>query len=132
MKDDLGRLVLRVTVGGLMVFHGVSKLGHGIGGIVTNVVNHGLPTLFAYGVYVGEVVAPILVVIGLFTRPAAVVIAFTMIVAVWLAHAGDVFALGKGGGWALELQAFYALTAVVVALLGAGRFSVRRGKSRWD
>ena len=44
--------------------------------------------------------------------------------AVLLAHTGDLFHLGRSGGYALELQAMYLFTAVALALTGAGRFSV--------
>jgi len=83
--SDWGKLVLRIAVGGLMLFHGVSKLIHGIDGIKTMITDRGLPEAMAYGVYVGEVVAPILIIIGLLTRPAAVILAFNMIVAIALA-----------------------------------------------
>jgi putative oxidoreductase len=39
-------------------------------------------------------------------------------------HTGDVFNLSKTGGWALELQGLYFVTALAVALLGAGRYSL--------
>ena len=132
VREDAGKLVLRVTIAGLMLFHGVSKLTHGIGGIIANVDKRGLPHAFAYGVYIGEVIAPLLIIAGFYTRPAALVLAFNMVVAVWLAHSADVFTLGKGGQWGIELQALYGFGAVAVALLGAGRYSVTRGKGKWD
>lgn len=131
MREDLGKLLLRIAVAGLMLFHGVAKLAHGIGGIVASVEKHSLPAAFAYGVYVGEVIAPVLVLVGFATRPAAIFIAVNMLVAVWLSHTADVFGLGKGGGYALELQALYGIGAVVIALLGPGRLSLSRGKGRW-
>jgi putative oxidoreductase len=130
--QDKGRLVLRVAIGGLMLVHGIGKLRHGIGGIVTNAGAHGLPPAFAYGVYLGEVVGPLLVIAGLYTRPGALLIACNMVIAVWLAHAGDLFHFGRGGGYALELQALYFLGAVAIALLGAGRCSLSRGVGRWN
>ena len=47
-----------------------------------------------------------------------------MIVAVLVAHTGDLFHLNKQGGYQLELQAMYLFTAVALALTGAGRYSV--------
>src|SRR5262249_28198277 len=118
---------------GLMLFHGVAKLIHGVGGIKDAVVAHGLPTAVAYGVYVGEVIAPILIVIGYMTRPAAWVFAFNMVVAVLLAHTGQLFSVSpQGGGYALELNALYLFGAVAIALLGAGRHSVSHGRGRFD
>jgi putative oxidoreductase len=126
-REDIAKLLLRLVVGGLMLFHGVSKVRHGIGGITSAAAGHGLPAFIAYGVYIGEVLAPIAVLIGFFTRCAAAVVAFNMIVAVGLAHAHDLFHLGKGGGYALELQALYFIGAVAIALLGPGRYAVRGG-----
>lgn len=124
MQEDLGKLILRVTVGVLMLFHGVSKLIHGVGFIEGMVTSHGLPAFIAYGVYVGEIVAPLMLIAGFYTRIAAAVFAFNMVVAIGLAHMGDILKLGDHGQWAVELQMFYLFTAVAIALLGAGRYSV--------
>lgn len=126
INESLGKLVLRLTVGGLMLFHGVAKIYGGIGPIEGMLAGVGLPAMFAYGVYVGEIVAPILMILGLWTRPAALVFAFNMVVAIGLAHRGDFFSLGPYGGWAVELAAFYLLASVVVVLIGPGRFAVGR------
>ena len=108
-----------------MLFHGISKLRHGIDGIISSVTAHGLPAVLAYGVFVGEVLAPIAVLIGIYTRVSAGVIAFNMVVAVLLAHSGDLLHLGKGGGYALELQALYLAGALAIVSLGSGQIAVR-------
>jgi putative oxidoreductase len=131
MKEDIGKLVFRVALGAMMLLHGISKLRHGIDGIITNVHAHGLPTAFAYGVFLGEIIGPLLVIVGSGTRIGAALVAFDMIVAVWLAHAGQFFEAGKSGGWALELQGLYFFGAVAIALLGPGRYSLSRGKGRF-
>ena len=82
--------------------------------------------------YVGEVIAPLLVIVGLWTRAAALVIAVNMIVAVLLVHTGEFFTMSKTGGWALELQGLYFLGALAVALLGAGRLSLGGVHGRWN
>ena len=131
-REDSGKLLLRLTIGGLMLFHGVSKLQHGLGGMASLLIAKGLPGAISWGVYLGEVVAPLLVVLGLVTRPAALVVAFNMAVAVGLVHTGDLFHLGKGGGYALELQALYFFGAIAIALLGGGRYTVSRGAGPWS
>jgi putative oxidoreductase len=125
MTEDLGKLILRLTVAILMLLHGVAKILEGVGGISGMLQDIGLPGELAYGVYVGEVAAPLLVIIGFYARIAALVMALNMVAAVYLAHLEDIFALGRGGGWAIELQAFFLFTALAVALIGPGRFSVR-------
>jgi len=128
--DDTGRLLLRLTIGLLILLHGVAKLRTGVDPIAGMLTQQGLPGSLAYLVYVGEIAAPLLVIIGLWTRPAALVIAFNMIVALMLAHAAEIFKLGEQGGWAIELQALYLFGAIAIALLGAGRLSVGGSSSR--
>lgn len=116
-----GVLLLRFTVGVLMLFHGVAKLRHGLGSIESMLAGVGLPSWFAYGVIVGEVIAPLLILAGVLVRPAALVIAFNMVVAVALAHPTQLFALSRTGGYGLELQAFYFFGALAIAMLVDGR-----------
>ncbi|MEW6022180.1 MAG: DoxX family protein [Pseudomonadota bacterium] len=122
--DDAGKLLLRAVLAILLLFHGVSKLSDGIGFITGMLQGLGLPAFLGYGVYIGEVVAPLLVLVGLYTRPAALVVAINMVVALLLAHTGQFFTLSDTGGWALELQGMYLGGALAVALLGAGRYSL--------
>lgn len=123
-SEDIGKLVLRMTLAILIVLHGIAKLQHGIDFISGMVTNAGMPAIFAYGVYIGEVLAPLLVLIGLFTRPAAWLIAINMIVAIVLVHMAELFTLSDTGGWSLELQGMFLFTAIAVALLGPGRYSL--------
>lgn len=130
--QDTGKLILRLALGLLILFHGVSKLMNGIDPILAGVTGAGLPRAFGYLVYVGEVVAPLLIVIGFFTRPAALVICINMMFAVYLVHTTQFFTLAKTGGWALELQGMYFFTALAIALMGAGRYSVGGTSGRWN
>lgn len=122
--DDLGKLLLRLAVGGLMLFHGLHKLFGGVGFISGMLVEKGLPGFIAYGVLIGEVVAPILIIVGLFTRPAALVLAFTMIVAWLMVGLDETFALDKVGAWAIESPVYFFIGSLAVAFLGAGRFAL--------
>jgi putative oxidoreductase len=123
-SDDTGKLVLRLALGVLILLHGIAKLSSGVGFVSGMLTSHGLPGALAYLVYVGEIVAPVLLIIGLYTRPAAWIVVINMVVALWLVHTKDFLVIGKSGGWALELQGMFLFAAVAVALLGAGRFSV--------
>lgn len=126
MKEDIGKLVLRLTLGILILLHGLAKITGGVSGISGALQGAGLPGALAYGVYLGEVLAPLLVIIGFYSRIAALVIVANMLFALGLVHMNDLFSLSKGGGWAIELQAFFLFTAVAVALIGPGRFAVNR------
>jgi putative oxidoreductase len=130
--EDVGKLVLRAALAILILLHGTAKLIGGIDFISGLVTKVGLPPAFAYLVFIGEVLAPILVLIGLWTRPAALLIALNMLTAIWLVHTGELFQLTKSGGWALELQGMFLFTAIAVALLGAGRYSVGGAGGRWN
>lgn len=121
---DTGRLVLRLALGLLVLLHGIAKLSGPPDMIFATLTKAGLPSVLAYGVYVGEVLAPVLLILGLWTRAAAIVIAINMVFAVSLVHMADLFKLGPQGGYALELQAMFLFSAVALAFLGAGRFSV--------
>ena len=126
MNDDIGKLLLRLTLGILMLLHGIAKLRYGVSGIEGMVQSHGLPGFLAYGVFIGEVVAPLLVISGFYARIGGIIMAFNMVVAIALAHSTQLFNLSKTGGWELELQGFFLFTALVVALIGPGKFSVNR------
>lgn len=130
--NDFAKLLLRVTLALLILLHGIAKITGGVGHITGMLGKVGMPEALAYLVYVGEVLAPLLVLLGVWTRPAALVIAINMIVAVLLVHTKDLLALTKTGGWALELQAFFFVTALVVALQGAGRYSLGGANGRWN
>ena len=124
MNESVGKLILRLALGGLILLHGIAKVRSGIGGITDMVTQMGLPAMLAYGVYVGEVVAPVAVIAGWYARVGAVLIAINMLFAIVLAHRSQLTDLGNNGGWALELQGMYLFTAVALALLGPGRHAV--------
>jgi len=122
-QEDVGKLALRVALGVLILFHGVAKLTGGIDFITDVVVKAGLPSFVAYGVYVGEIVAPLMVIAGWHTRIGGALIALNMLFAIGLAHTAELLAIGPSGGWALELQGMFLFGALAVELLGPGRFS---------
>ena len=122
---DLGKLIVRLTLGGLLLFHGIAKLLNGIGFIEGQLASHGLPTILAYGVYIGEVIAPLMVILGYQTRIGALIIVFNMIVAIALVHGHQLLTLSSNGGWALELQGFFLFTALALILLGPGRYKLK-------
>ncbi|MDD3591469.1 MAG: DoxX family protein [Sulfurovum sp.] len=126
MSENIAKLILRVMVGGMMLFHGVQKAVHGIGFIKGMLKSQGIPEMLSYGVYVGEILAPLFLIIGWRSRVWAAVIALNMVVVLYLAHAGDFLKLGAHGAWAIELQMFYLLSAVAIIFLGSGKYAVIR------
>ena len=126
-NDAFGKLVIRLTVGVLILFHGVSKLlqPESLGFIRTMLEGADLPTQLAYGVYVGEVIAPLMIVLGIYCRLGGLLVVVNMLFAIWLAHSAEIFTLSDHGGWALELQGFYFFTALALIFLGSGRYAVK-------
>jgi putative oxidoreductase len=131
-REDLGRLILRVALAVLLLFHGVSKLIGGVGFITGMLAKMGLPEAIGYLVYVGEVIAPLLILFGVWTRLAALIVAGNMIVALLLVHTKQFFTMSETGGWALELQGMYFFAAIALALLGAGRYSIGGRAGKWN
>jgi putative oxidoreductase len=131
-REDLGRLVLRLSLAVLLLFHGVSKLIGGVGFITGTLAKMGLPEAIGYLVYVGEVIAPLLILFGVWTRLAAIIVAGNMVVAVLLVHTKQFFTMSETGGWALELQGMYFFAAIALALLGAGRYSIGGRAGKWN
>ncbi|WP_321467800.1 DoxX family protein [Halarcobacter sp.] len=124
LSDNLGKLILRLTLGILMLFHGYNKYVTGINGIQGLVSKNGFPEFLAYGVYVGEIIIPILIIIGLYTRISSFIFAFTMGFAIYLAHSSHIFDLGRSGGLVIETPLLFMLGAIALMCLGAGRYSV--------
>lgn len=112
----------------LRVFVGLTlALTHGIGKVpppqmmVDGLASMGFPcpSCFAWAAGLAEFVGGLFLAFGLFTRPAAGFVAFTMAVAAFLAHAQDPFAKK-------ELALFYLVTSLVFAVRGAGKYSLDR------
>jgi putative oxidoreductase len=130
--DDWGKLLLRLAVAGLLIFHGIAKLKNGIGWMAGPLSGLGLPAFVGYGVYVGEVIAPIFVILGKWARIAGLVIAFNMMGAIVIALRDKMFTLNMGGGWAIELELLFLFGGITIFLLGSGKYSVSRGNGPWD
>src|SRR3546814_1428350 len=110
--DDLGKLVLRLTIGVLILFHGVAKLLNGIGPIEAMIVARGMPAFFAWAVYIGEVIAPLLLIFGFYTRLGGLLITLNMLVAIVLAHASHV----RSEEHTSELQSLMRISYAVFCL----------------
>jgi putative oxidoreductase len=123
-SQDFGKLVLRLMLGTLLLFHGIYKAIHGIGEINAMVIAHHLPPALAYGVYSGEILGPVLIILGVVSRFGAALIVANMLFAIWMAGMGNLFAINAHGGYALELETFFLLTAFALIFLGAGRYSL--------
>ena len=132
MSDELGKLILRVSLGSMLILHGVGKLAHGIAPIERMVTAHGLPSLLAWGVYAGELLAPAMMILGLYARLGGLLAAISMCFAIMLAHQSEIFQLNSMWAWSLELQGLFLFGSLAVFFLGAGRYSVAGKGGRWN
>ena len=125
-RPDFGKLILRLAFSILMMFHGWHKLHGGIGFIQGLLTQHGLPAFIGYGVFIGELIAPLMMILGILTRPAALVFSFTMLAAYLLIDPGKALMLTKVGAWGAEDMAVYFFAGLAIAFLGSGRYSVMK------
>ncbi|MHB0776208.1 DoxX family protein [Halomonas sp. WWR20] len=125
--DDLGKLILRLAVGGLILLHGISKLldPGSLNSIGSMLEAYGLPAFLAYGVLIGELVAPVMAILGWQARLGALLMAGNMLVAIVLVHVPQLLTLTGQGGWALELQGMFFCGALAIMFLGSGRLALR-------
>ncbi len=127
---DLSLLILRIGVGVLMLLHGIAKL-KGLGFIEGMLAKSGLPIFFAYGVYLTEIIAPLLIIIGYRTRLASIFLIFGTLFAMLLVHSANIFQLNQTGGWGVELLGLYITGALALAISGSGKFALS-SKNKWD
>lgn len=125
--ENFAKLILRLALGIFLLFHGISKIMHpqALGFISGLLDNYGLPSFISYGVYIGEVIAPLMIILGFKTRLGAFLIVGNMIFVFMLAHMNELFMLTDHGGWRLELQGFYLFTALAIMLLGSGKYAIQ-------
>lgn len=130
-NKETGLLIHRVSISLLILFHGIANMSSNYSFIKTLVSGIGLPEFIAYLVFIGEIMAPLLIMIGYRTRFASLLLAFNMLIAILMAHSADIFSLNQFGGWAIELQALYLFGAIAIIFLGAGKYAVSTN-SIWD
>src|SRR6476620_625673 len=86
-NDDLGKLVLRVTVGALIVFHGLA-LATGDAGIPNNLVRWGLPAQLMWIGFLIEFFGGLGMILGVYARLGGFLLGVFMLIALFMAHSG--------------------------------------------
>jgi len=118
--QPLALLVLRVCLGIIFVYHGYPKLVHANAGMAEFFVAHGLPRYFLSVAGILECFGALLLVLGLFTRPAALLLAIEMGVAIWKVHSGHGYMAVKEYEFPLAVGA----ACFALASVGAGAISM--------
>ncbi len=131
LNDDLGKLLVRIPTGGLMLFHGIHKLIHGHGFIKSSLTEKGLPEIFWIGVPIAEVIAPILLILGIFGRISALLISTVMIFSLYLAHGMASFTLNEHGGLEAGYNIYFIFVGWAVFFSGTGKYSIYKSENKW-
>jgi putative oxidoreductase len=130
-RQDIGIILLRISIASTMFIYGISKLIHGIGFIANLLTQYGLPSFLGYGVYVGEIIAPILIIIGYRTKLAGLIFATNCFVATLLVQLPNLLKLNDFGGWEMGPLFIYTLFGIALFFTGGGKYSVST-KNKWD
>lgn len=123
-KNDIGLLVLRVAIALTMIFYGIDKLIYGIEFIQSLMDKYHLPSFIGYGVFVGEIIAPILIIVGFRTKLAGIVFAINCLAAIVLGRLQDVLVLNEYGGWSVDLIFIYLIFGIATFFTGAGKYAI--------
>ena len=117
--NSLGLAILRISFSAMMLTHGIPKAQTLFGGGEIQFPDPiGLGATFSLVLAViGEVVSPVLVIIGFKTKWSAIPAFLTMFIAAFVFHGADPLAKK-------ELALLYMFAFLAIALLGAGRLSV--------
>ena len=124
LNDKAGKFILRVALGGILLLHGIAKLKNGVDWMAGPLTAHGLPAALAYGAYIGEVVAPLMLIAGFYARIGALLVCIHMLFALFLVHMGELFKLNEMGSWSIEFQALLLFSALTVFLIGPGKAGI--------
>jgi putative oxidoreductase len=118
--QPVGLLALRIALGIIFFSHGYPKVAHLGSGMQGFFIQHGLPGYFVYISGVLEVFGGVLLVLGLFTRVAALALAIEMVVAIWKVHSGH----GYLAVHEYEFPLALAMACFALATVGAGLLSL--------
>lgn len=117
--QPLGLLVLRIALGVIFLTHGYPKLTRSAAAMQDLFVQHGLPAQLVYVAGVLETFGGILLMVGLFARPVALLLAIEMAVAIVKVHSGHgIMALRE-----YEFPLALGTACLALATVGAGVLS---------
>jgi putative oxidoreductase len=121
-RDSLGLLILRIVVGAAFMFHGWPKIQNATAWMGADAP---VPPALQAAAAAAEFVGGAALILGLFTRLAALALAITMAVAAWMVHISQGHAfVAKPGDPSWELAAVYFACSLLFLLAGPGRFSL--------
>ena len=120
---DLALLILRLGSGGLMLTHGIPKISKLFESPIKFADPIGLgSTTSLILTLIGEVLAPVLIIIGFKTKLASIPAIITMLVAAFVVHISD--PIGTK-----EKALLYLVCFLVIFLVGPGKYSIDGNKN---
>jgi putative oxidoreductase len=125
-NSDFGALVLRVTLGSVIFLHGFHKVMHGLGDATQNLMDGGIPGQFMFFVYISEVLAPVLIVLGILTRLSSISIVITMIIVFYVLPFP--ITLDEHGALTIESQLFFMFLPIAIFFIGPGRYRLYKNE----
>ena len=107
--------------------HGFAKILHGIDGVKGILAKAGLSEIMAYGSYVGEVIAPIMIILGIFSRIGALLVIGTSLTIMYAYHGlRNLLELTNVGGFKAEILYLYIALSLCIIFNGSGKYAIRK------
>ena len=128
MKNvDLGLLFLRLGLGICLFVHGFGKILHGVGGVKSILVGAGLPGFLAYFAYFSEVLAPIMIAVGFYSRVGGVLVFGSSLVILYSFYGlSNLLDITNVNGFKAELIYLYIAMSLCVISSGSGRYAIKQ------
>jgi putative oxidoreductase len=114
-----------------MLVYGITKLINGVSFISGLLSDYGLPSFFSYGVYIGEILTPLLIIIGYRTKLAGLIFAINCLVAILMVQLPNFFTLNEFGGWYVGPIVIYFVFGLAMFYTGAGKIALS-STNKWD
>ncbi|WP_086932173.1 DoxX family protein [Agarilytica rhodophyticola] len=123
---DIGLLTLRLTISILVLAHGLQDITHIDAAAFGKTLGGNLiiSNLATYCVFIGDLLVPTLLALGIFCRLSAAAIIGNMLFIIVLAFQPELFSESNFGGYAFEMKLLLLVSALPIALLGSGRYAV--------
>jgi len=130
-KQHIGLLILRTSIAFTMLIYGITKSIHGIDFIKSIFTEYGLPSFFGYSIFIGEILAPVFIIIGFRTKLAGIVFAINSFAAILMVQLPNLLKLNEFGGWAIGLIFIYLMFGISLFFTGAGKYAISTNH-KWD
>lgn len=126
MKNhDIAMLLIRLGLGVSIFMHGLNKIFNGLSFVRSVVLKLGLPEFVSYGVYLSEIIAPIMLMIGFYSRLGAFVIICSSIFIIYATYPNPL-ALTSHGGFSAEILYLYIFSSFCIVFNGSGKYALKK------